>query len=447
MPAMQTYNLDAASLEPLLPWTAPQRVAVTLSLIGHGLPGEALRWAKRAPGIEERTECLAAWATAVAESAVRNKQPSPTRQLQDATSDLPPAGKARVLAGAAGGQLAAGDRTRAEQTLKAASAALKSIPVPKPLTLPGMKELCRLELPSDALLRTAVLAAAEIARVEARMDQPQAAWSSLAAAMQFARGMAPALPAIQERRDEIDRLGLSTISGKLRSLLELESNDAAVRAARDYRKQCDRILEAAKARLDLQASLLARAADWGVRDQIWNEIHGRSVESSADRKDPFFETSLPWTLADRYREAGAEDEAKKIEAALSGSKHGPDPWEQLKQTTARLIAAGDVTQAASQIERSRVDRTQGLAWMLRMACRLVAAGSTESAFEFVTAVKAPISREEVFALISAQAARNGEAGKVWEFVANTQLPPTERVSVYRGLIAGLSLAAARANPE
>ncbi len=440
--ALETYDFDAASSAPLLPWTAPQRVAVTLGLIGRGLRDEALRWAKRAPGIEERTDCVVAWGTAVATSASRNKQPGQMRLLQDAAKDLPPAGKARVFARAAGAQLAAGDKTAAEQTLKAARAALESAPPSQAFTVPGMKELCRLELPSAVLLRTAALAAAEIARVEAQRDQPQAAWDSLAVAMKFARAMAPAPPAIQQRLDEIDKLGSSAIRTELKRLLVLESNDAARIAARNYRKKCTKILKAAEARLKLQVSLLAGAVDWNIRDQIWNEIRSRSLETAVDKKEPFFETSLPWTLADRYREAGAEDKAKEIEAALSGSERGPDPWEQLKQTTAHLIAAGRVVDAATQIENSHIDKMQRFGWMLRLACRLVKAGSVESAFGFVTALGDPIWREEALALISAQAARNGDARVVWAFVENTQLPQTEKVSVYRGLIAGISLAAA-----
>jgi hypothetical protein len=434
----QTFDLDAAvAFEPLIPWTLPISVAVTRTLAVHGYWDEALSWAEAANGAEQQNDCLVAWAEALTKHSLENKQPEKLNRLEAIAQNISPAGRARMYACVAGRLIAGGDSPQAEQFLTRARDALGSIAVPQAIIVPEMTELFTLELPDPVELRSAALAAAEVARVEDQLNQPQAAWKSLLLAIRFPRAMAPSPPAIQSRLDEIETLGPGVFRERLKRAFALGSYDEADRKLRDYRQRCRSIRQAAEERFQQQTTLLAKAAAWNLRDEIWNEIRTRSDEPDPDQREPYYGTAVPWILAYKSREAGHADKADAIETSLARARQNPDPQVQLKETTTRLIAAGDVEQAAVKIQKSRVDEAWRTQWSMQLACRLVKSGRTRRAFDFVRAFKSQLLRESTLELIAALATRQGDGAIVWNRIQEVPFPPTEKVAVCRGFVAGI----------
>lgn len=436
----RTFNVDAAAAHvPLQPWTAPQWVAVTLGLVARDRADLALTWAGEAPSEESRSECIAAWGEAIAAVPERGKSAASSEKLQQATQKLPPAGKARVFARVAAVQLAAGNRAAAEQSLETARGALNEISPPAPSQFPEMKRVLAFNLPDPVPLRMAAIAAAEIARAEAQLGNAEAAWNSMTTALKFTRAMAPSPSGMRDRRKEVEEGGLA-FRETLKRGLELKNDDEVRRALSNYRKKVIDLADASEARFRLQTELLAEAAEWGLQDQVWGEVVARAEHSDANEREPYLATTLPDQLVGIYKEAGASDKVRTVEAALQGAKPAQNARAELRRATNRMIDSGELKQAAARISQSTEDEAWRQQWALRLACRLASRDAPKRAMEFVAALNDLLLREEAYDLCAAIASRNGHSRMIWDYIQAVELTATEEISLYRGLVAGISAA-------
>ena len=436
--ALRSNDFDAEGpASPLLAWKDPQAVAVTLELVGHGFTKAAQSWAIGQTDPTVRGDCAAAWSEASADVALQAGQRDELKTIAAVVKGLSPAVRSRCLARMAAAQLAAGDRKGAGQTLSAARSAGAGVPVPSAMILPGLKRLYSLKLADPASLRMAALAAAEIARVEARLDQKSAAWTSMTRSLNILRATAPALSAVRDRIAEIRRRGPAAIRAELRAALGLSSEDKALRALIHYRNRLDRLRAAAETRLALQVDLLARAAGWGLRDHIWTEIENRSAATDHNQQEPFLETRLPWVLAYRYLDAGDKKKARTIGTALQQAGRKPNLPEQIVRQALARLKSGDAAGAAVRLSNRQVDAAWRMQRMLAIACRLVKQDQWTSATRFVGGYADPVGREEAYQLIAALAARIGQRQAVWKTMTDVRLAPTERIALARGLMAGI----------
>lgn len=434
----ETYDLDAAGPhDRLIRWTAPQWVAVTLGLAAHRRWDAALRWATAHPTQEGRTECVIAWGESLVEQAYSTDRPEALQQVEKAANALQTAGRVRLFARIAALQSAAGESAAAAATLDKARNLMASVQIPSPVALPDMEKLYRsFSLPEPTPLRLSALAAAELARAESILGDAEAAWEHMSAAFDLCRAMAPAVGVIQQKLDEIDRRGSRAVRNQLKASLELDTDDEARRAFRNYFKLCKEIREAAETRLQLQVALLGEAARSNLRDRIWDLVRASAEHNEPAQREPYYNTRLPWLLADAYRNAGNDERASEIRSILSKNNVAPDPWVELKQTAEQHVAESRVAQAASVVDRSRVDRYLRSHLALGLACRLMSRGEADAAYDFVTSLDDQIMREDAFELISALAVKNGRGQAVWNVIKNVELPPTERIALCRGFIAG-----------
>ena len=450
---IRTYDLDGAvasrSVQDL---TAPQRVAVTRGLVAYGHSDKARSWARSAPDLDARVECLAAWAEASTRVALAAKRPAESAVIASETEALPPTGKARVYARVAGARLAQADRTGAEEAVKTAREAMAALPEAVALKMPDMKGLYTIELPDEGPLRMAVLAHTEIAQVEARLKRTEEAARSLAAALEQARAMAPGPTAAQEPLDEIARAGSSGIRSQLSSTFDLSSNDEVNIALRRYRKQCEAVHDAAQARFAMQTDLLIRAVDWGLFDAIWSEIQQRAAETaSVDQQEPYLNTALPAILAEACQSAGADELAQQIRSSLKSRKVAVAAGRGTLEVLAWKLSKATPSQAAANVNRigggEEFEKAWRWQWSMQFACRLVKAGNAAGAFEFIATLRDSVLREDTFRLAAALAARTGAGESAWLFVQAAKLPATEQAACYDGIVAGASAAMAEVTPK
>ena len=432
--ALGSYDFDAdGPAAPLIAWKDPQAVAVTLELVGHGFDEAARNWAVGQTDPTVRGDCTAAWAEASADVALHGGQRDRLQQIAAAVNRMKPAVQSRCLARIAGVQLAAGDRKQAQQMLAAAHSALATVSQPSPMVLPGIKQLYALKLPDPTALRLAALAAAELARVEARLEQKPAAWTSMMRCMSYLRATAPGLTAVRDRIADIRRRGPATMRAELKAALDLGSDDKARRALTRYRNRLDALRSAAELRLAIQANLLSRAAEWGLLDLVWKEIQTRTTETNLDKQDPFLETKVPWVVAYQYLDAGTREKAQAIGDALTAAKQKPNLPEQIAHLASARLKSGDPTSAAAQLSNRQVDAAWRMQRMLAIACRLVKQDQWTSAIRFVSGYRDPVAREEAYELIGVLATRIGQRQAVWKTLQDDELAPTERIALARGL--------------
>jgi hypothetical protein len=441
------YDLDAhISLGPLYPSQAQQWVAVTYGLAVNQREQESLKWAQSHPNLEGRTDCVIVWAESLAGDLSGDQQDGGLSQIQAAAEKLIPAGKARLWARVAGRQLSAGDKTAAEQSLASARGVLESIPVPKPFVLPEPRQLYRLGLasntrsvlPDPAPLRISALAAAETARVEIQLGQSEQAWKSIQLAMDFTRGIAPTVSSIQEKLDAADaRPG--SVRGEMSRFLNIDSKDRSkLRLVLNrYIKQCEIIQDAAIARHHLQTQLFAEAAQWGLEEKVWDEIRSRSELNDLNQKELYYETSVPVILGNRFHVAGQNDRLKEINNVFALFNIQPNPEEDIRQAIIRNLAVdAGVKKAASALESKTLDPYVKELWALQSASRLVKGGNTDRAYQFATAIKDDILRENILMLIAAQATGTGHGETIWKYIESGSRQVMDRIALCRGFVAG-----------
>lgn len=440
----RSYDFQAfVADQPLSSGAPPQWATVARSLAYRGYFDAALAWAEGSGSQEIRVDCTMAWAEALVDDVARQKQPERLKALDPAAAKLTPAGKARLYARLAGRSINGIDQAQIDAWLKIARDTIATIGEPTPMTVPGMAEIHNTDkekLPDPSNLRLAALASAELARVEAKLGQKKEAWASVNRALNYLRGTAPPVPAIQVRVDEIEAKGAAVVREELKSALKLRNDDEAFHALPKYRRNAVAMADLAKASLQLQTAILIAAAEAGLRNEVWNEA--RSRQSDKNRQEPYFETPLPAVLADAARQAKESELADAVENAVGKREEGKEREADLRillqQKTTQLVAQGSAREAAREIESfRRIDKTWRTQWTLQLLSGAIKAGKVEESLQFISALEDQIARELLLEATGALAARLDHGKTIFRRFEESTLPSTEQVALGRGLILGL----------
>ena len=419
----------------VLPWSAPQAVAATAALVARGQLTAAREWAAAQPNDEAKSECLAIWAEGVARGQAQPGSADSNPEIVAAVKGLAPPLAARVWARAAYGRFAAKDAGGTAATLKLARDLLTTVAVPPELTMPEIKQTLKYTLPAPAPLAQAATAAAEIAYVQSQSaDTLKDAETSLELALQFARGLAPGLPAASQRANEAEQLGASGLLGLLKGELKLKTDDEARLAVGRYRRALNDITDASRQRFELQTKLLSRFADFGLKNKVWIVVSSRSAESDASLRDDFLATSLVGELLEIFH--GTETE-KAIQGALSANATPKRPD---LATLRDLLTKSDAQGAAEFV--SSLDTKSGRRdeLTLTMATWLATSDKLDTALQFIGRLDDIVLREEAYRLMAGLAAQRGHTEALTKRIGLSN-QATERAALCRGLVGGLKQAA------
>lgn len=430
-------------LAPAVPWTAPQFVAVARALVTRGFIDEALAWSVALSDKEAQAECLAEISSAVARQTIDESQPELLEQVTGQIDGLEPAIRARAYARIAAAQLQSGDADSGAKSLEAANAALGEISAPEAVGLGNVAQTAEFELPDAVPLRQGAVAAAEIARAELIQGKMDEAWTAIATALAYTRAMAPS-PVIARQRVEEASRSANAVRGRLKSGLGLENDDLVRRAFNRYRNTVQAILEAASARFALQSAIVARAAEWGLGDRVLAEIKSRATARNANQQEPWISTNIPRILLAKAREEGSTLDAAEVQALARNS--GAAPRFNLRQSTLKAVAAGDVSAAAGLIDRysgAQGDRSGDKAWRtlwtLQLVSRIVEDAGADAALKFVSALSSKdiVLREEAMNLVGALVSLRGEEQPAIALARQRDLQATEKVALLNGVIRGI----------
>lgn len=412
-------KLETFDVEELLKATTfgltgdPLAVAVATDIAAHQRWENAVSWARAQPGLAAREDSLALLAAFAGLHSGRTQDSAAADLLQGVTG-LSPAGPARIQASIAAGHLMAGDQSSAQAGLAAAIESLGTIPKPEAVGTPGIKQVHDSEgKPNDGLpqaepLHSAAAAALQIAQLQALLGQNEAAWTTLLKAWDFTVGIGPDRSAITAMSQELDKNRRRTES-KLRRELNLRTDDEEFRALNQYRRQLRHFEEAAEDRFQLEQALLASARRLGLASQVdaFRKNPGSAVASAA--KQP-------------YEQALSEDSLHQTLAEVE-----------------RQFAAGKIKQAAQILSginsRSMESARDQLA--VELGCRLIKQKNVDGLLTFVDSIKDPWLAEDVLELASALSVLRGAAPDLWKKYGRHDLQPTEKVALYRGLVAGI----------
>lgn len=420
----------------VLPWTAPQAVAATAALVARGQLSAARDWALAQPNEDAKSECLSIWAERVARGQTQPGSADSNPELVAAVKGLAPPLAARVWARAAYGRFAANDAGGTAATLKLARDRLATVAVPSEPTLPEIKHALKFTLPAAAPLVQAATAAAEIAFVQFQSASTRKdAEASLELALQFARALAPGLPAVSQRSNEAEQLGASGLIGLLKRELILKTDDEARLAMGSYRRTLIDMTDASRQRLELQTRLLSRFAEVGLKDKVWIVVSSRSAEPDPNLRDDFLNTLLVGELLELFH--GSETEtAVRGEIPANATSPRPDA-----ATVRDLLKKSDTQGAAEFVSglNAKAGRRDELA--LTMTAWLATSDKLDTALQFIGRLDDIVLREEAYRLTAGLAAQRGHIEALAKQIGLAN-QATERAALCRGLIGGLKQAAA-----
>ncbi|MBM80773.1 MAG: hypothetical protein CMJ78_09285 [Planctomycetaceae bacterium] len=439
-----TYNVaDVAARQPFQPWQSPNRLLVTSGLVARGQIDNAIDWIGSADSAQVRLEC-----TAILAEFVGILNGAQQAKVDGLISALPDRDQAWVLSRAACAVHSSGDTARAKALSDRSVAALAKVNAGKTINLGTVKETFSLKLPDSVPIRNSALAAAEVARGQAFMQQLDAAAATINKAMKFAHSIGPSQAAVDAKRQDFTRGGGTFIRTQLKAEFALESDQEAARYVTMYGQQCRRLDLAAAERFALQLDLLRAAVEWKMYDAVWSYVKAKLAEEDVNQRENFVDSSLLPQLALLAKADNSLAVSNAVELAITDKSTG-DAKDSLRQATATLVANGtpeDAAKASQALRNFKIDQESETAdkdnawrdiWTMTLAGRLVKADNIRAAVFFVGVISDQLVREQAFLMVAAQAQMKTSGHEVWEILSNSNRMPTEKAATYRGLLAAL----------
>lgn len=425
---------------------APVPMAVIETLVCRGYPAQARGLIGQLNDVVTQEACLAAWAGRLALLHGPNSTPL-TSEL--ANANLSPTAQIRMLCAVADAQLARGDRPGGVARLAEAVALAEALPASQPATRPSMKAIydsngqqyAGLQHPVRA--HAHVLALADIALLQLRLSETDSSWTTLQAALDWARAMAPSPSSMQELLDDCDTKSV-TVKNQLDTLLKLEGNSASIfRAFNLYRRQCDHLMRFARERFDLQTRLLKIFVLRGQLQPVWAYIQEREGRTHLNEHEAYYDTTLPGLL----QIAGSvHDKALEQQLIALNQEHklSYDLLGYLQLVLPNLTADVKNLTAAAQKLRDSIDQDQVKKQPFLMdeitlqAFAIVQRkATTTQMLDFLLLTSDPTRMEDAFLLLGGYLGRLERGQELMRAMAdeNSKLEITHRLAIERGLIA------------
>jgi hypothetical protein len=431
----KTFNLDATLPGRTVgPWQAPLEAAILLILIHHGRWDDAISWAGQSTSPDVTAELKTIWAESYLRLAVPAGDSAGLERAKKAAEGLEPGGEARLLARLAAVKLAAGERTAAEELLESAKVRLAATTELPHVAVQGAKPLLDLKLPNATPYTQAAVAAAEIAGVQTQLGLPDAAWKNILFSLQLLHGIAPSTSWKRERAAQLERES-NKIKDELKRVMGLKKDDDVRRAFSQYREKFADVAKASDVRAYWQEVILGAAVEFGLLEQVWDELQVLDRKTSIHEREPLLETGLPLFVASRFAAAGNSKRETEILKAVENRSDQSDP-QVIRQISERLLRAGDDGAAIERLNEGMNSSGVLHEETLRLACRLVAAGKAAAAVTFCAAIKDTTLRQDGMFLTGALAARREQGAEVWKEASS--LAFVENAAASAGLVVGLT---------
>ena len=201
-----------------------------------------------------------------------------------------------------------------------------------------------------------------------------------------------------------------------------------------YRRTCDQLLDIANTRQKLESEIPISACLWGLHQPVWEEIQKRESDADINLEAGFEQSNLMRVLAVQFERANQNDLAKMIR---SRTKLNEDL---ISDQLTQLYEDRETTpleKFPEKFEKLRLPNTIKYRWALLMTNRICREKKWPESVKFILSLRDPIWKEDCLRLAAAIYAHAGQREQVLHLLDDTNLNPTEAVSVYRGLIVGL----------
>jgi tetratricopeptide (TPR) repeat protein len=412
---------------------ALQAPAVVEIAVSRGAAGSALKFAEEVSDPALRTECQIAWAEAIVRARAE-AEPANAPSLSGLFAKLTAADQARLHARLGTIWLARNAAKRANEALQSATTALGKLSAVDEFVIPSMAVLATAPLSNLVPLRLEALALTEMARLEARLGNKDAAWKDVTEALRRLRATGPTQAAANELSKGLSQ-GMSGLRSKLRLLLKLRNEEQAQTAVNKYRQSIRLLKIAADTRFAYEASVLQAGVSWGHAHDLWTEITVRSSETDLNRVEPFLATSIPWKLADSLEAEGNKELAGTIRQAAGATT--PSPRTMLEEFAVRATSTDPHALVKTLQSIANAEYSERLRAALIASGRLARDGKIDEAIQFVRLFEDQLLREDALEWTIALGTRLGFERQVYAHLRAASFVPTEAVSAWRGFLLGM----------
>lgn len=418
---------------------------IIAQLCDRGFSATALSWARQATHLFDRSERLAAWATATQDRNIVDRE----------MARESPAMQAVVFARLALVDALGHDTDSTSTTVSKTIKALQQCAKPRTVALGDIKQTFLLPIDEVTGWWLKVRAEAELLGALSVHGQVDQAADLFTDALATARSIGPGYDDVAARLQTIKSLGTTGMSKKMMTVLDLTGNDEARQASQQYTKKCQNWLQLANQRATCLEQLHRWAISHGLRQESWGDIQKHGLTTDTSIRDPFTKSTLPSHL---YLSFQAEGNTSAIKAMNSVLPAGLpiDATESLRLSALAALDAGKlqtVLQAitsdanARRNQQARNDRRRIL---YELTARAANSQTPARALELINMIRDSrfmIWRENASRLVAAQLALNGHHVIVWNFATHSDRPPTIRVALLSGILAGLSAPPRNGDPE
>ncbi len=442
----RTFHLPSRhSTPPSLRGAMSPDSLIIAQLCDRGFSATALSWARQATHLFDRSERLAAWATATQDRNIVDKEmaiESPTTQAVV---------YARLALVDALDHDADTVSTAVSKTIKA----LQQCAKPRTVALGDIKQTFLLPIDEVTDWWMKVRAEAELLGALSADGQADQAGDLFADALATARSIGPGYDDVAARLKVVKSLGTTGMTTKMMTVLDLTGNDEARQASQQYTKKCQNWLQLANQRATCLRRLHRWAISHGLRQESWNDIQKHGLTTDTSIRDPFANSALPSHLYLSFQAEGNTSATKAMNSVLPAGLP-IDVTETLRLTALTALDSGKLDAVLKAVtsdantRRNQQARNDRRRILYELTARAATSETPARALELINMIRDSrftIWRENASRLVAAQLALNGHHVIAWNFATHSDRPPTIRVALLSGILSGLSAPTANGDPE
>gem|GEM_PF-5314544 len=407
--------------------------AVALELVSQGRRNLAFEWALDRATNFGKGDALLAWLDG---EMLRSGGNSITAaELEAKFQNLTPEIKTVVFA-----HIAAFHQSQSAEFLKMAEAAFSKFPLPEPLLLKTVRDVATAALSKKKWIPRAIAAfQLAIARnIVVGNDNGTSANSAIEKGVDYLRSATPGIEIVRIRQEQ-ERTEKEKLREEIVKEYRLNDNTAIEIQLRDYKQTLQLVNKNAVRRFHLQFELLSWVslnADAPLLEKIWNSLESNRTENEINRKDPYFETALPWLLIALLELKGEAETAKSLQAKLRNLEV-PIPNETALTISTIIKVTQIETESLARKISSLENRSLQLDSALIVASRLVKSGKPKIAVEFAKHIEEGTLRLDVLQNIGGLMIVNKQRDQANELMNHGTLHPAEMSALCRGIFWGL----------
>lgn len=426
----------------------PVWVAVIETSIARGDAAGVRSLAELTRDISVAEACQAAWVGRSTLAAGKEPLAADAQAMID--KGATPSAKVRMWSAVASARLTQGDKAGADEALSKAVALVAELGIPNAMAVPGMKAIYESDgkshagLPDPGPARANVLAMNDIAMLQWGLGKNDEGWKSFLGAMDWSHAMAPGMSATQKLVDECDK-SEGTLKTQLKGIAPKGTSDFL--AFNQYRKQCGKLHDEARARFELQSGLLREAILHGQLRPAWDYMVSQTNQADLSQRDPFLEGDRPALLSLIQMQGDAHDksvyeDARKLRADKPIKPNTVDwlcAW--LPVLAKDATKFGDVAAAIRREQKDSEDGRSAPYEVDEIILRTFSQAQKKSpAKDFIDLIILidPTVDEDAFRLYGGWKGKAGELEPVLtEIETNRALEVTHKLSIDRGMVDAL----------